>query len=405
MAVRPAARIVFVLVMASAFLTCCRARGAECREPRSRSAAPPACSFVTEGDGPPGSTPLHVEVVARGLNVPWDLAFLPDGSMLVTERSGLIRRVVGGHVVGEPVVRVSSVARGEGGLLGLALTPDFASTRRFFIYYTADTDAGPVNRVERWRLAEDSSSAVRERVLVDGIPAAQFHDGGRIRIGPDHMLYVGTGDARDPRRAQDRGSLSGKILRVDPTDGSPAPGNPQPRSRIYVLGVRNPEAFDWRQDGSLVVADHGPSGEMGRHGNDEISIARAGANLGWPAIYGCRRHPGMVTPAIAWQDAMPPGGAVFYTGHAIPGWHGDLVVASLGTRDLHRIHFDPDHPDRVLSNEVYLDGRYGRLRAAVMGPDGQLYLTTSNCDGRGTCGPERDLILRVTGAMARASRR
>ena len=392
----------FVIVLASGMLTCCRA--ADSREPATPP-EPPSCTLVTEGDGPHGSTALHVEVVARGLNVPWDLAFLPDGSMLVTERSGLIRRVVGGHVLDQPVVDLPAVARGEGGLLGLTLDPEFASTRRFFIYYTARTAQGPVNRVERWRLADDDSTAVRERVLVDGIPAAQFHDGGRLRIGPDHMLYVGTGDARRPARAQDRGSLAGKILRIDPTDGSPAPGNPRPRSRIYLDGVRNPEAFDWREDGALVVADHGPTGEMGRHGHDEVSVARAGANLGWPTIYGCRRHPGMVTPSIVWQDAMPPGGAVFYTGHAIPGWHGDLMVASLGARDLHRIRFDPDHPDRVLLNQVYLSGTYGRLRAAVMGPDGQLYLTTSNCDGRGTCGPERDLILRVTGALARASRR
>lgn len=182
-----------------------------------RSGAPPVgsaeraaqCLYVDDGPGAAGAVPIRVETVVTGLEVPWGLAFLPDGGMLVTERPGRVRLVRDGRLVPEPVARVPVAASGEGGLMGIALHPDFGANRFFFVYYTARRGDDTVNRLARYRLAPDGASAEADRVLLDGVPASQNHDGGRLRIGPDGMLYVGTGDASEPDRAQDPRSLAG----------------------------------------------------------------------------------------------------------------------------------------------------------------------------------------------------
>jgi glucose/arabinose dehydrogenase len=362
---------------------------AEAAAVAARGGAP--CLLVEDGHGPEGTVAVRVETVVSGLVTPWGLAFLPNGDWLVTERNGAVRLVRGGRLVEAPVATAVTAPTSEGGLLGIALHPDFEATRLFFLYVTARQGGREVNRVERWRLAPDGTTAERERVLLDGIPAATYHDGGRLRVGPDGMLYVGTGDARAPARSQDPRSLSGKILRLTP-GGVPA-DNPLPGSPAYVLGLRNTQGFDWAADGTLWVTDHGPTGELGRRGHDEVSVARPGANLGWPEIYGCETREGMATPAITWQDAAPPGGAAVYTGTAIPEWRGSLLIGTLRSEHLQRVVIEDG---RVARHEVYLAGQFGRLREVVMGPDGHLYVTTSNCDGRGVCEGARDRILRIT---------
>jgi glucose/arabinose dehydrogenase len=296
------------------------------------------------------------------------------------------------------VANVAIAHGGEGGLLGVAVDPDFARNRRFYLYATVDERGHAVNRVTRWVLAEDERSAREDKVILDGIAAERYHDGGRIRFGPDGHLYVGTGDAGKPARAQERESPNGKILRIT-TDGAPAPGNPLPGSPLYVLGVRNVEAFDWLGDGSIVIADNGPSGELGRRGHDEVSVARAGANLGWPTIYGCEERAGMVTPVLATRQAMPPGGGVLYRGDAVPAWKGSFLVGTLGSRLLQRVVLKED--GTLASHEIYLEGDppagLGRIRDVVQAPDGSIWVTTSNCDGRGTCPAEKDVIARIVG--------
>jgi aldose sugar dehydrogenase len=356
----------------------------------------PSCLYVENGYGPRGSVAIRAETVASGLEVPWGIAFLPNGDMLVTERPGRIRLIRGGKLLPDPVARVTAAARSEGGLLGIALHPDFANNRQFYLYYsyTFEAEGGTANKIERWTLSPEGTRAAADRTIVDEIPAARFHDGGRLRIGPDGKLYAGTGDSTSPDRAQDLDSLAGKILRVE-LDGGVPKDNPWPGKLAWVKGVRNVEGFDWIDRNTIVVADHGPSGELGRRGHDEVSLARAGQNLGWPTIYGCEAGTQMVSPLIAWKNAAPPGGAAVYTGTAIPEWKGNILVATLASRHLHRLVLDADQK-RVITHEMYLPGDYGRLRDAIMGPDGQLYLTTSNCDGRGTCPPDKDKILRVT---------
>jgi glucose/arabinose dehydrogenase len=362
------------------------------------SAAPAAtgCMLVEEGYGPAGQVPIRAERVASGLEVPWGIAFLPGGDALVTERPGRIRLLRGGRLEAAPVATVAIADGGEGGLLGVAADPRFAENRRFYTYATVEKDGRPVNRLVRWVLAEDRRSAREDRILVDGIPAARVHDGGRIRFGPDGMLYVGTGDAAEPASAQDLASPSGKILRVT-TDGAVPGDNPFPGSPVFLLGIRNTQAFDWLDPRTLVVGDHGPSGEMGRSGHDELTIARAGANLGWPDAWRCDAKAGVTSPLLVFSDAMPPGGGSFYRGDAVPAWNGSFLVGTLGSRHLHRVTLAPD--GQLLSHETYLAGDppagLGRVRDVVEGPDGALWVTTSNCDGRGTCPPEKDVVVRI----------
>lgn len=349
------------------------------------------CQFVEEGFGPLGEAEVAVETVVDGLDTPWALASLPGGDLLVTERPGRLRLVEDGQLVEEPVAEIAiDPDTTEGGLLGLALDPDFETNRLFYLYVTRP---GPVNRVERWQLSEDRRSATFQRAILDDIPAASLHNGGRLRFGPDGLLYISTGETFEADLAQDPGSLAGKILRVT-AEGEVPEENPFDNP-VYTLGVRNAQAFDFFEEGVLAIADHGPSGELLRAGGDEVSVAEGGDNLGWPTIWQCEEEEGLVSPLIAWDEALPPGGAAFYMGDDIPAWRGALLVSALRAQQLHLVRFSEDR-DEVVEHAVYLPNRFGRLREVLMGPDGDLYLTTSNCDGRGECPFEGDKILRVT---------
>lgn len=358
-----------------------------------------ACTLVENGFGATGQVQIRAEEVASGLDVPWGLLFLSKTTFLVTERSGTLRRVDNGQVQPEPVATVAAVDRGEGGLLDIQAHPEFETNRQFYLYYTTNAGGAATNRVERWQLSEDGRSATPDQIILDAIPVAQFHNGGRLRFGPDGMLYIGTGDARDPNLAQNPDSLAGKILRVTPEgevpDDNPIPGNP-----AYILGIRNTQGFDWFNDTTLWVTDHGPSGELGRRGHDKVSVANPGDNLGWPTLHACETQNGLIEPSLTWRQAAPPGGAAIYTGNAIPEWQGDLIIGTLGARHLQRVRFSAETPYQVETHEVYLQGDapngLGRIREVKMGPDGELYVTTSNCDGRGTCPTDGDKVFRIT---------
>ena len=345
------------------------------------------CLFVEEGSGPAGETPLRAEVVASGLEVPWGVAFLPDGAILVAERPGGLRRIENGQLLPDPIATVNITPEGEGGLLGIAADPAFAANRRLYLYFTAP---GPKNRIERWIVAEDGRSAAFDRLLLDGIPAARSHDGGRLAFGPDGYLYACTGDARTPESAQDPQALSGKLLRIG-TDGTTPADNPWPGSPAWAIGIRNCEGFDFLDDGRVILADHGPSGEFGWRGHDEVSLVRKGDNLGWPEIKGCEARQGLVTPILSWRQAVPPGGGAIYRGAELP-FRGVFLVGTLGSQHLHRVVFSGD---RVNRHEVYFQDQLGRIRTVIQGPDGGLYLTTSNCDGRAECPPEKDVLVRI----------
>jgi glucose/arabinose dehydrogenase len=326
-----------------------------------------------------------VEVFTAGLEVPWDLAFLPDGALLVTERPGRVRLVAAdGSLREQPVARVEVSAQGEGGLLGIDLDPQFAAGQRFAYLY-ATTRNGM--QVQRWRVGDDGTMS-REAVVLDGIRAGRIHDSGRLRFGPDGNLYVLTGDAGQRRLAQDPASLNGKVLRLQPDQYRGTTDDPQ----IVSLGHRNPQGLDWQPDSNtLVTTDHGPSGFDGPSCCDEVNVVREGGNYGWPEVFG-PDHGRFRAPVMLWRTPpIAPAGAAFLS---LPGssWTGSLFVAALRGRALHQLTFNGAD---VVGEQVLLRQEYGRLRAVVEGPDGALYVTTSNRDGRGDPSRGDDRILRI----------
>ena len=337
-------------------------------EPRSGS--------PSAGGGP------EVEVLATGLEVPWDIAFLPDGRALVTERPGRVRLVSpDGTVRGEPVAEVPTDAVGEGGLMGLAPDPDFQDGSPF-VYFMATQEEGV--RVLRYRW--DGGRLTPNGIALDGVRAGTFHSSGRIRFGPDDRLYVVTGDAGDPESAQDPASLNGKVLSLAPRQYRGGGGPP----RIVSIGHRNPQGLDW-QPGSnrLFVTKHGPSGGDGPSCCDEVNLVTQGGNALWPRFGDDQEGEG--APAKLWQETIAPSGSAFVSR---PGsaWTGDLLVAALRGTSLRRLQVDGG---TIGDEEVLLDGDYGRLRAVVEAPDGTIWVTTSNRDGRGSPEEGDDRILRV----------
>jgi glucose/arabinose dehydrogenase len=351
------------------------------------------CDFIASGQGPSGVAPVHANKWITGLQTPWSLAFLPGGDALVTERGGTLRLIQGGALVTAPVMTVQVGTGGEQGLLGLALDPGFATNSRFFVYNTVAENGINTNRVDRYILSEGHTSATFDRTIVDGIPAGTVHNGGRLKFGPDGNLYVGTGESKNGPLAQDPGSKGGKILRVTADGGIPG-GNPVAGNPYWAMGVRNVQAFDWVNPQTMIVAEHGPTGEInGWTGHDRVEFVGGGENFGWPNTYGCGGD-GYATPALAFNDATPPGGGLLYTGSAIPEWTGSFIVGTLGSTLLERFVIQ-SNPYGVSSNETYFTGTYGRLRDVVQGPDGNIYVTTSNCDSRGSCPSDQDYILQV----------
>jgi glucose/arabinose dehydrogenase len=322
--------------------------------------------------------------VARGLEIPWEVAFLPGGDALVTERPGRVRLLRrDGELVRRPVARVGVSAQGEGGLLGLALDPSFERNRYVYLYYTTADGM----KLERRRLSH--GRLIGGRSLVEGIAAGKIHDSGRIAFGPDRRLYVGTGDGGEGLRAQDPSSLNGKFLALTPRQYRGSGGRPA----IVSIGHRNPQGFDWEPGtGRMIATEHGPTqGLDGPSGWDEVNEIVAGQNYGWPLAYGADQSP-YTSPLRAYPQPLAPSGATFVRRHG-SRWTGSYLFACLRGEQLRRLVF---RDGRIVVDEALLRGRYGRLRTVVEGPRGALYVLTSNRDGRGTPRAGDDRILRVT---------
>lgn len=315
------------------------------------------------------------EVVVEGLSVPWEIAFLPTGEMLVTERDGRIVKIANDR----KVYQVEGVTRtSEGGLLGLVLHPNFMQNSYVYIYKTTTEINRLNNIVERYRL--NSEKLEERKEIFTGIPGAAIHDGGRMVFGPDGMLYIATGDANRSESAQVLQHLHGKILRL--TDEGMIPSdNPFPGSPVYTLGHRNPQGLAWDEQGRLWSSEHGRSGVAS--GYDEINMLEAGKNYGWPTIQGPQAKEGLVSP-VAQSGASTtwaPGGLAYY--------EGNLYFTGLRGEALYRYTIE--------SKELtqFYHRKYGRLRAVTIGEDGFLYFGTSNKDGRGSPKSGDDKILRI----------
>jgi glucose/arabinose dehydrogenase len=350
------------------------------------SPAPPSMSssFTTQ-DG----VRVRIDTVVSSLEIPWAMSFAPDGRLFVAERPGRVRIFDLTTTASELALTLDDVFRqGEAGLLGLALAPDFAATRLVFLYYTAAAGNGAVNRIVRYR--EVGGRLGERAVILDDIPAATIHDGGRLRFGPDGLLYATAGDAANTSLAQSLGSLAGKFLRLE-RDGSSARNNPF-GSPVFSWGHRNPQGFDWHPaTGEIWATEHGNSG------NDEINVIRAGLNYGWPAIEGSETAPNMETPVTSFSPAIAPSGAAFYQGASFPQFSGNLFAGTL--RGAHLLRLVVDAPARrIVRQERLLDGTFGRLRDVAVGPEGHIYVATNNRDGRGSPAATDDRIIRLSPA-------
>ena len=347
---------------------------------------------------------VRVETYISGLEVPWSLAFAPDSRLFISERPGRVRVASAGVLDPTPWTTFQvSAGTSEGGLMGLALDPDFAHEPWVYVCYTFDDAGTPENRISRVR--EVSGRGGNEEILLDRFPGAAIHDGCRLKFGPDGKLYATTGDSFQRSLAQDLGSLAGKILRLN-RDGSVPADNPfGASSLIYSYGHRNPQglAFD-PQSGALFETEHGPSGEVGFGNYDEVNIIRAGGNYGWPNVVGAPHLDAYPDPLLAFPDfAVPPAGATFYTATRIPQWTGNFFFTSLRAEHLQRVVLDVSRTQVVaierLFEEAIYQGFYGRLRDVMQGPDDALYVTTSNRDGRGQPAPDDDRVLRLVPAL------
>lgn len=316
-------------------------------------------------------------MLATGLAVPWGVAFLPNDDALVSERDShrIVRVTPAGDVT--PVGTIPGVQpnAGEGGLLGIALSPDFRDDHLVYAYFTTARD----NRVVRFTYENGRIGPLQ--TVFTGIPAAGNHDGGRIAFGPDGLLYVTAGDALQSDRAQDRSYLGGKVLRMTP-DGKPAPGNPFPGSVVYTYGHRNPQGLAWGPQDRLYQA------EFGQDSLDEINRLRPGRNYGWPIDEGTEgpSRPDLTPPLRVWRtDEASPSGLA-YAG-------GSLWLATLQGQNVYRMPVAKD--GSVGRPQSLFAHRWGRLRTVAVAPDGSLWITTSNRDGRGSPAATDDRIIRV----------
>lgn len=365
--------------------------GAACRD------EPPPVQENVAGDtlATEDGVRYRVETFVDGLEVPWSIAFAPEGRIFFTERPGRVRVIENGTLSPEPLAVIEeTAAAGEGGLMGLTLHPDFASNGLMYLAYMYQ-DGDRKVRVERYRVAD--SGLAERRVLIEDIPAAQFHAGCRLRFGPDGKLYVTTGDATERQLAQEMGSLAGKTLRLNDDgsvpDDNPFVGTAGARPEIWTLGHRNSQGMDWHPDtGLLFQTEHGPSGFDGGTGGDEVNIVEAGKNYGWPVIHHDATRAGMESPLVQYTPAVAPASGEFYSGDAFPEFRGNFFFAGLRGEVLVRLVIDGR---RVVRQERLLSRSFGRLREVAEGPDGTLYVSTSNRDGRGSPAANDDRILRI----------
>jgi len=333
---------------------------------------------------------VKVETFADNLDIPWSISWTPDGTIFFTERNGNLRAIQDGVVLDKPILSLD-VGGVEGGLLGIALDPNYSENHFIYLYYTYNDFISTKNKVVRY--VESNLSLSEDKVLIENIPGGPFHDGGRIKFGPDGKLYITTGDSGNADLSQDKNSVAGKILRIN-SDGSIPEDNPFSDSPIFSYGHRNPQGLDWDELGNLVATEHGPSGWHGV-AHDEINVIVPGENYGWPDIIGSETMDGLVTPILnTGDDTWAPSGAEFYDGDKIPQWTGKYFVATLRGNHLHMIDFDLEK-NKVKSNKKLFDGDFGRLRDVATGPDGYLYVLTSNQDGRGAPEINDDRILRI----------
>ncbi|MBS3080169.1 PQQ-dependent sugar dehydrogenase [Candidatus Pacearchaeota archaeon] len=316
---------------------------------------------------------IPFEIVAENLDIPWEIVFLPNGERLVTERPGNLVRIG----KNKTVIKMLGVKHvGEGGLLGLALHPKFDNNSLIYLYFTSEINGKTENRVERYEFDLDKNVIKNKKLIIDNIPGASYHDGGRIAFY-DNFLYITTGDAGNPELAQDINSLAGKILRLK-EDGSIPIDNPF-NSPVYSYGHRNSQGLAWDNQGRLWATEHGRSSPSGY---DELNLIEKRKNYGWPEIQGDEEKQGMEKPIIHSGSVYTwaPAGAVYY--------NGDIFFTGLRGEALYQYNIN----EKTLKE--HFKNQFGRLRAITIN-NNSLYVSTSNRDGRGNEKEGDDKIIKI----------
>jgi aldose sugar dehydrogenase len=339
---------------------------------------------------------MDVQIFVQDLDVPWEMAFAPDGRVFITERAGTVRTVKDGRLEPDPWVSLPVAAVGEGGLMGLAIPPGISGSLFLYAAYTYRSSDGALHN-QLVRISDDPSTGkgAMDRNIFDNVVGGSVHDGGRVKLGPDGKIYWTTGEAGIPELSQNLTAFNGKVLRINP-DGSIPDDNPFKGSPVYSYGHRNSEGLAWQPGtGRLYETEHGPSGGSQGVGQDEINYIEPGKNYGWPTVHGEASGAGFVSPILQSgnSETWAPSGATFVKGGP---WDGSLLFAGLRGESLYRITLDPVDPIKVIGFEKLLTQKYGRLRDVVQGPDGAIYVLTNNRDGRGQPFPGDDKILRLT---------
>lgn len=320
-----------------------------------------------------------VQFVATNLQKPWSMSF-GDNKIFFTEKIGKIRVIDNGTLVNESVADLQVADVTDAGLLGITLDPDFENNHFIYVYYTYQEGNNLWNKV--LRITEFNDKMTDSKVILDKIPGAEFDDGGVIKFGPDKKLYIGTGDATDQNSAQDLKSLAGKILRLN-DDGSIPQDNPFPNSPVYSYGHRNPQGLAWDDKGNLYETEEGPTR------NDEINLIKPGQNYGWPSQE-CSGSQQYQAALVCYNPSIGPAGITYYSTGKLD-IKNSLVLSTLLGHSLYQL---PVQNDTILEQKIILDG-VGRIRDVSEGPDGYLYILTSNTDGMGFPDQNDDKLLRI----------
>ena len=346
------------------------------------------------------TTPVKfkVETIATGLEVPWDIEPTPDGRIFILERAGRIRLLLNQQLdpTPYPVTLENFSSKGQGGLMDMALHPDYASNKLIYLAYTVETNGAMHTRVSRFRDTGTGLMLDRQIFSADPVDSTK-HFGSRIGFGQDRKLYITLGERGKWDKAQDLGTVNGKTLRLQedgtiPAD-NPFVGKAGAKPEVFSYGNRNTQAMAFQPGTGLIwQAEHGPSGNDRPGGGDEINIIEAGKNYGWPRIHHSMTQPGLESPLKQFTPATAPGGAAFYTGDRFPQWQGNLFVANLRGQSLQRFTINGR---QIMEVENLLSNEYGRLRAVAV-VDGYVYVSTSNGDGYGSGNRGADTILRLS---------
>lgn len=337
---------------------------------------------------------FEIQEVVGGLEVPWDMVFTSEERMLITERPGRVRILENGILKVNPMHVFSDVSTsGEEGLMSMALDPNYVLNKWIYISWAYEKDNAMAVRVSRF--TDTGEKLEQPFIVIEDLPAARYHAGCRLAFGPDGKLYITVGDAFNKNDAQKLTSLAGKILRLN-KDGTIPSDNPYPDSPIWSYGHRNPQGIAWHPEtGEFYETEHGPSVIDGPAGGDEVNHVIMGSNYGWPLVSHDKKSEGTIPPIVNFTPAQPPGSLLIYSGKIFPQFKNHLFFGSLGGQGLIRLELEENNPDKIRYWEKMKEVNLGRIRNVMEGPEGFIYFSTSNHDGRGNPAKKDDRIFRI----------